>query len=76
MTRNARHLADARHLRDGISIGHAADVLWAYSSPQLWETLVLGRGWPAERDSAFITDAMTAALLPPGPPTRQARRHH
>ena len=73
MTRNARHLADARHLRDGISIGHAADALWAYSSPELWEMLVLGRGWPAERYSAFITNAMTAALLPPGPPTRQAR---
>lgn len=33
--------------------------------PQLYELLVLIRGWPLPRFTAFITDAMIAALLPP-----------
>jgi hypothetical protein len=38
--------------------------MWTYSSPELYELLVLGRGWPTERYGAFIADAMIAALLP------------
>jgi AcrR family transcriptional regulator len=68
MTSNARNLADAGHLRDDITAEHAGEVLWTYSSPELYELLVLGRGWPAERYATFIADAMIAALLPPEPP--------
>jgi AcrR family transcriptional regulator len=70
MTHNARNLADAGHLRDGITTEHAAEVLWTYSSPELYELLVINRGWPAGNYGAFIADAMIAALLPPGPPAR------
>ncbi len=42
--------------------------LTTYSSPELYELLVLGRGWSAERYGTFIADAMIAALLPPEPP--------
>jgi hypothetical protein len=66
MTRNARSLADAGHLRDGITAEHAGEVLWTYSSPELYELLVLARGWPAARFGAFVADAMIAALLRPG----------
>jgi hypothetical protein len=69
MTGNARRLADSGHLRDGITTEHAADVLWACSSPELYELLAISRGWTAERYGAFVADAMIAALLPPGPPT-------
>ncbi|MDX6389833.1 MAG: hypothetical protein QOJ73_896 [Streptosporangiaceae bacterium] len=71
MTGNARNLAEAGHLRDGITVQHAGEVLWTYSSPELYELLVLNRGWPAERYSSFIADAMIAALLPPEPPAHQ-----
>ncbi len=64
MTVNARGLAGAGHLRPGISLEEAADILWAYSSPELYELLVIGRGWPADRYGRFIADALTAALLP------------
>jgi hypothetical protein len=37
---------------------------WTYSSPQLYELLVLIRGWSLERYSTFLADAMIAALLP------------
>src|SRR5579859_2536149 len=67
MTQNARNLAKAGHLRDDITVEQAGEVLWTYSSPELYELLVLERGWPAERYGTFIADAMTAALLPPQP---------
>ena len=65
MTRNARNLAEAGYLRDGISAEHAAEVMWTYSAPEFYELLVLSRGWSAERYGTFIAAAMIAALLPP-----------
>ena len=58
-------LADAGHLQPGITVAQAADILWTYSSPELYELLVLRRGWPAEHYGRFIAQAMIAALLPP-----------
>jgi AcrR family transcriptional regulator len=67
MTRNAQNLAAAGHLRHDITVEQAGEVMWTYSSPELYELLVVKRGWPAERYSAFIAEAMIAALLPPEP---------
>jgi AcrR family transcriptional regulator len=63
MTENALRLADAGHLRAGVTVAHAADVLWTYSSPDLYELLVLKRGWSPERYGRFVAGAMIAALL-------------
>jgi AcrR family transcriptional regulator len=68
MTSNARKLADAGQLRDSITVEHAGEVLWMYSSPELFELLVRNRGWQAERYGTFIADAIIAALLPPEAP--------
>jgi hypothetical protein len=38
--------------------------MWTYSSPELYELLVVVRGWPVERYGTFIAEAMVAALLP------------
>jgi AcrR family transcriptional regulator len=65
MTINARALSDAGHLRVGITVAQAADILWTYSSPELYELLVLCRGWSAEHYGRFVAQAMIAALLPP-----------
>jgi AcrR family transcriptional regulator len=65
MTVNARALSEAGHLRPGITVAQAADILWTYSSPELYELLVLGRGWPPEHYGRFTAQAMIAALLPP-----------
>jgi len=64
MTVNARGLASAGHLRPAITVDQAADIMWAYSSPELYELLVIRRGWPAERYGQFIADALRSALLP------------
>jgi hypothetical protein len=63
MTHNARTLLKGGHLRRGINLDEAADVLWTYSSPELYEMLVVRRGWEVERYGRFIADAMIAALL-------------
>jgi len=63
MTRNARALAKGKHLRSGITLAAAADVLWTYSSPEIYELLVIRRGWSVERYARFIADGMIAALL-------------
>jgi AcrR family transcriptional regulator len=63
MRRNARRLAAAGHLRDGVRATEAADVLWACSSPELYELLVDRRGWPLARYARFVTDVMVAGLL-------------
>jgi len=64
MTHNARTLLKAGHLGKGMTLAAAADVLWAYSSPELYELLVLRRSWSLERYGRFIADSMIAALLP------------
>jgi AcrR family transcriptional regulator len=64
MTLNARGLSDASHLRPGITVEQAADIMWTYSSPELYDLLVIRRGWPAERYGQFIGQALITALLP------------
>ncbi|HWF49111.1 MAG TPA: hypothetical protein VG294_00590, partial [Solirubrobacteraceae bacterium] len=63
MTANARRLRDRGHLRPGISLAHAADILWTYSSPELYELIVLRRGWTPERYGRYAADAMINALI-------------
>jgi AcrR family transcriptional regulator len=63
MTENARRLRDAGQLRRGITLARAADVLWTYSAPELYELLVLRRGWSRSRYGRFVAGAMIDALL-------------
>lgn len=63
MTQNARRLRDGGRLRRGITAAQTADILWAYSSPEFYELLVLRRGWTPKRYGEFVAEAMTAALL-------------
>jgi len=63
MRDNARRLSVAGHLRAGISVSRAADILWTYSSPELYELLVLRRGMTNAEYGRFVADAMIAALL-------------
>ena len=65
MTDNARRLRAGGHLRRGVTLTQAADVLWTYSAPELYELLVLRRGWSPPRYGRFIADAMIDALLKP-----------
>jgi AcrR family transcriptional regulator len=64
MRHNARRLQRRGWLRTGIALAHATDVLWTYSSAELFDLLVIKSGWPINRYGQFVGDALTAALLP------------
>jgi len=74
MTVNARALSEAGHLRPGITVAQAADIMWTYSSPELYELLVLRRGWSPGHYGRFVAQAMIAALLPPAAPGQSPAR--
>lgn len=65
MEHNARQLFERGNFRGGVTLEHARDVMWAYSSPELYGLLVLRQGWPLERFGQFVAEGMIAALLPP-----------
>jgi AcrR family transcriptional regulator len=65
MTAFGSHLHDGGYLRDGVSADDARDILWTYNSIEVYELLVLERGWSLERYRDFVADALITALLPP-----------
>jgi AcrR family transcriptional regulator len=64
MRHNARTLADRGHLKPGLTLEDATDVMWTYSSPELYELLVIRCGWNLARYGQFLSDSMMAVLLP------------
>lgn len=64
LTLFARALHQDGHLRPGVSVDEARDLLWTYNSPELYELLVIQRGWTPQRYGRWLADALTAALLP------------
>jgi len=65
MTEFAADLDTSGHLRAGVTRAAARDTLWLYSSPEMFQLLVLERGWSARRYGRWVATALTAALLPP-----------
>jgi AcrR family transcriptional regulator len=64
MEHNARDLFERGLFRADITLDEARDVLWLYSSPELYELLVIRRNWPIDRYGRFVASGMIAALLP------------
>ena len=64
MTEFAQHLRDARVLRKGVTVDEARDVRWTYTSAEVWEMLVMQRGWKPDRFGRWLNQQLTAALLP------------
>jgi AcrR family transcriptional regulator len=64
MRHNAQTLFDRGQLAPGVTLQNATDIMWTYSSPELYELLVLRRGWDPTRYGQFIGQALAAALLP------------
>ena len=51
-------------LRVGVSRTEARDVLWTLNSPELYELMVVRRGWAPRRYGRWVADTLKAALLP------------
>lgn len=64
MGHHAKFLEERGYLREDVTTSEATDVLWVCSSVDLYELLVLRRGWPLPRFAQFITDLMIGELLP------------
>jgi AcrR family transcriptional regulator len=63
MTAFARDLHEGGHLRVGISLEEARDVLWTYNSVELFDLLVLQRGWDPDRYGRWVAEGIAAAIL-------------
>jgi AcrR family transcriptional regulator len=63
MRHNSGVLAKRRFLRAGLSPEAAADIMWAYTSPELYELLVLRRDFTLAQFGEFVGRALEAALL-------------
>jgi AcrR family transcriptional regulator len=61
MRQNAETLTG--HLKEGLSRNDAAEIMWTYSSPDLYDLLVIRRRWPIGRYGRFISEAMINALF-------------
>jgi AcrR family transcriptional regulator len=64
MRDNAGALAALGGLRSGITVEEAGDVLFAVSSSEMYELLVVRQGWSVERYGRYVRDTITHALLP------------
>jgi len=49
MSMFAKALDESGHLRPGVSVAEARDVLWTYNSAELYQLLVIERKWSAKR---------------------------
>jgi AcrR family transcriptional regulator len=63
MTMLGRHLIESGQLREGIELDEVRDVLWTYTAVELYELLVVERGWPLDRYADWIGQAIAAALM-------------
>jgi AcrR family transcriptional regulator len=64
MRDNARALIATGDVRPGLSRRDVTDTLFAVSSPEMFELLVMRRGWSGRRFARFQRDAIGALLLP------------
>ena len=63
MTHNADVLARGGHLREGITRDHARDVLFTYTTAEIYEQLVLRLGWSLDDFAQFLRQGIAATLL-------------
>jgi AcrR family transcriptional regulator len=58
-------LVAKRPLRASLDRGAAVDVFFALLSPELYQALVIGRGWPAERWREWMARTLEETLFAP-----------
>jgi AcrR family transcriptional regulator len=63
MRHHARFLKARGYLREDVTVGEATDVLWVCSALELYELLVVRRGWSIARYARYVGDFMIRALV-------------
>lgn len=64
MTEFAKNLHSTGRLRKDMTPKLTRDVLWSVNSVEMYELLVLERGWPLKRYAEFLASTLKNALLP------------
>jgi AcrR family transcriptional regulator len=62
---HARFLKQRGYLREGVTVAQATDILWTCTSDELYDLLVVQRGWSLRRFARFLAEYVIATLLPP-----------
>ena len=65
MARIARQLHEQGHLRPGVSVEEANDVLWVITSFESFDLLYTGRGLPLDAVVERLTATAERALMTP-----------
>lgn len=63
MTQFAQHLIDTGQLHPELTVDKVQDLLFAYTSPELYGLFVLELGWPPQRYTRWLTDLLHHQLL-------------
>jgi AcrR family transcriptional regulator len=63
MRLNARRLSRRGFLRRDVSIARAADVMWMWTSEEIYDLFVVRRGWSPAALGAHVAEMLAAALL-------------
>jgi hypothetical protein len=63
MTYMTADLQATGQLRTDASTDEIRDILWTYHSPEIYDLLVVERGWSAGQYGTFIGQAMIDAVL-------------
>ncbi|MET3203897.1 UNVERIFIED_ORG: AcrR family transcriptional regulator [Arthrobacter sp. UYEF13] len=64
MRHHTRYLKGLGYLRQDVTEDEATDILWVCSSAELYELLVMKRGWSLPRFAQYVTRFMIVSLLP------------
>jgi len=65
MQQNARVLAKRGFLRADVSVAAAAELMWAYTSPELYDLYVVRRGYSPKRFGELTANVFARGLLSP-----------
>jgi hypothetical protein len=65
MTMLGRHLVQSGQLSDRLKLAEVRDVLWTYTAVELYELLVLKRGWSVDRYAEWLGQAIIGVLMQP-----------
>ena len=64
MTSFAQSVADNGPLQVGLDEAQAGEMVWALTSPELFQLLTIDRGWTKEKYTQWLTDVLPRLLLP------------
>lgn len=70
MSENADFLLEGGHLRKEMTTRACADLMWSVTSPEMYELLVVRRGWSLDQYSNHLFHILSSLLAPSASPLR------